>query len=165
LSNNVNESQDKLVVKIVPWGPTVKSINSLTSKLLNRPRVKNYLRSISDEGLQKKNKRPPRLLSFELLPETTTTTTKRIALPKSYFAKYYDYENNCCITVKGKLGQLNPREIVESKQQPLPNNEEFEEAVGILSQKEPIISEAIQNKILKPYRLMPPLFIKETSEI
>ena len=162
MSNNVNESQDKLAIKIVPWGPSVKSINSLTSKLLNRPRVKSYLRSISDEGLQKKNKRPPRLLSFELLPETTTT--KRIALPKSYFAKYYDYENNCCITVKGKLGQLNPREIVESKQQPLPNNEEFEDAVRILSQKEPIISEAIQNKILKPYRPMPPLFIQETSD-
>jgi hypothetical protein len=158
----VNDSQDKLVVKIVPWGPSVKSINSLISKLLNRPRVKSYLRSINDEGLQKKNTRPPRLLSFELLPETTIT--KRIALPKAYFAKYYDYGNNCCITVKGKLGQINPSEIVESKQQPLPNDEEFEEALGILSQNEPSIGESIQNNILKPYRPMPPLFIQETPD-
>ena len=53
---------------------------------------------------------------------------------------------------------------MESKQQPLPNNEEFEAAVGILSDREPSIGELIQNNTLKPYRPMPPLFIKETSD-
>ena len=94
----------------------------------------------------------------------SAVVTKRIALPKSYLARYYDYENNCCLSVKGKLGQRNPTEIIESKQQPLPNDEEFEEAVGILSQSEPSIGESIQNNILKPYQPMPPLFIKETPD-
>ena len=133
LSNNGNSSQDKMVVKLVPFGPSLRNINSLTSKLLNRPKVRSYLKSISSEELEKtkKNKQTPRLLSVELLPETVAAaTTKRIALPKSYLAKYYDYENNCCLSVKGKLGQRNPTEIIESKQQPLPNDEEFEEAVA-----------------------------------
>jgi len=164
LSNNGNSSQDKIVVKMVPFGPSVRNINSLTSKLLNRPKVRSYLKSISSEELEKKkNGQAPRLLSIELLPETTTIT-KRITLPKFYLAKYYDYENNCCLIVKGKLSQRNPTEIIESKQQPLPNKEEFEYAVRILSQNEPSIGESIQNNILKPYRPMPPLFIKETPD-
>ena len=164
LSNNGNSSQDKIVVKMVPFGPSVRNINSLTSKLLNRPKVRSYLKSISSEELEKKkNGQAPRLLSIELLPETTTIT-KRITLPKFYLAKYYDYENNCCLIVKGKLSQRNPTEIIESKQQPLPNKEEFEYAVRILSQNEPSIGESIQNNSLKPYRPMPPLFIKETPD-
>jgi hypothetical protein len=167
LSNNGNSSQDKIVVKMVPFGPSVRNITSLTTKLLNRPKVRSYLKSISSEELEKtkKNKQTPRLLSVELLPETVAAAaTKRITLPKFYLAKYYDYENNYCLSVKGKLGQRNPTEIIESKQQPLPNNEEFEEAVRILSQNEPSIGESIQNNILKPYRPMPPLLVKETPD-
>ena len=167
LSNNGDSSQDKIVVKMVAFGPSFRNFNSFASKLLNRPKVRSYLKGISGEELEKKkNRQAPRLLSIELLPETiaAAATTKRISLPKSYLAKYYDYENNCCLIVKGKLGQRNPTEIVESKQQPLPNNEEFEDAVGILSDREPSIGESIQNNILKPYRPMPPLFIKETPD-
>ncbi|HJR49150.1 MAG TPA: hypothetical protein VJ799_13410, partial [Nitrososphaeraceae archaeon] len=172
MSTNGNNSNNKIVVKIVPFGPNIRNINSLTSKLLSRPRVRGHLKSISDEELEKKkNKRTniqsPRLLSFELLPETidSVTISKRTtSLPRNYLAKYYDYENNCCLTIKGKLGQQNPTELVESKQQPLPNTEEFEEALGILRQKEPSIAEAIQNNILKLYRPMPPIYIQETSD-
>ncbi len=125
-------------------------------------KVRSYLKSISGVELEKKNKQTPRLLSVELLPETVAAAaTKRIALPKSYLAKYYDYENNCCLSVKGKLGQRNPAEIIESKQQPLPNDEEFEDALRILSQSEPSIGESIQNNILKPYQPMPPHLYKK----
>jgi hypothetical protein len=87
LSNIGNKSSsnnnNSLVVKIVPFGPSIKNINSLTSKLINRPKVRTYLKSISqDEGgellqhdkTMTANKQTPRLLSFELLPETATTT-------------------------------------------------------------------------------------------
>ena len=56
LSNNGNISQDKIVVKMVPFGPSVRNINSLTSKLLNRPKVRSYLKSISGEELEKTKK-------------------------------------------------------------------------------------------------------------
>lgn len=151
---------DKIIVKIAPFGPDPKSINSITSKLLTRPKVRSYLKNTSDEGLGKniENRQALRLLSFELLPEPI------IYNHGIYLARYYDYNSNHCITIKGKLGHPNPTEIVESKQQPLPNNDEFEEAVRILSQKEPGLSEAIKNKILKPYRPMPPLYIKATPD-
>jgi hypothetical protein len=165
LSNNENKPKDRIVVKITPFGPNTKNISSLTTRLLSRPRVRSYLKSMNQETLERKKGKEyaPRQLSFELLPETTITVGKRIPSPQSYLAKYYDYDNNRCVTIKGKLGQLDPTEIVESKQQPLPNNEEFEEAVRILSQKEQSIAEAIQKKRLNPYRPMPPLYIKESS--
>jgi hypothetical protein len=172
LSTNGNNSNNKIVVKIVPFGPNTRNINSLTTKLMSRPRVRSYLKSLSDEELEEKKNRktniqPPRLLSFELLPEAidpVTISKRDNLLPKNYLAKYYDYENNRCLTIKGKLGRPNPTEVIESKQQPLPNTEEFEEAVGILRQKEPNIAEEIQNNILKMYRPMPPLYIQETSD-
>jgi Copper amine oxidase, enzyme domain len=172
LSTNGNDSNNKIVVKMVPFGPNTRNINSLTSKLLSRPRVRSHLKSIREGELEgKKNKKTniqsSRLLSFELLPEAinpVTISKRDTLLPKNYLAKYYDYENNRCLTVKGKLGQPNPTEVIESKQQPLPNTEEFEEAAEILRQNEPSIAEAIQNNILKLYRPMPPLFIQETSD-
>jgi hypothetical protein len=109
------------------------------------------------------NKQTPRLLSFELLSERGAAVSNRIVVPKSYLSRYYDYDNNCCITIKGKLGQRNPTEIVESKEQPLPNNEEFDEAIRIITESENDLAHAMQNKTSKPYRPMPPLFIKETA--
>ena len=174
-TSSSNNSNNSIVIKIVPFGPFIKNINSLTSKLINRPKVRTHLKSISqDEGGERlqhnktmtANKQTPRLLSFQLLPETATTTAagNRVAMPKSYLSKYYDYKNNYCITIKGKLGQANPTEIVESKEQPLPINEEFEEAVKIITESgDDLVAQAIQNKTLKPYRPMPPLFIKETA--
>jgi hypothetical protein len=122
LPNSGNKSSpnnnNSIVVKIVPFGPTVKNINSLRSKLINQPKVRSYLKGISDErsiredqeeeGLEQKkrtitNKQTPRLLSFELLPEAATTVSNRVVMPKSYLSKYYDYDNNCCITIKENL--------------------------------------------------------------
>jgi hypothetical protein len=47
------------------------------------------------------------------------------------------------------------------REQPLPNNEEFKEAIRIITESQDDLAQAIQNKTLKPYRPMPPLFIKE----
>jgi hypothetical protein len=168
LSDNGNNSSDKIIVKIVPVGPNAKNINSITNKLLGSPRVQSYLKnSGGGEGLRKKkmqDKQAVKLLSFEFLPEPSMTVNKRTPLSRYYVSKYYDYNNNRCITVKGKLGQRNPTEIIESKQQPLPNNEELEEAIGILRQKEEGIAEAIQNKTLTLYRPMPPIYVQESLD-
>jgi hypothetical protein len=166
LSDSGNSPNNKIIVKIVPFGPNPKSINSIRTQLPIRPKVRSFLKSTRDEGVEKKmgNKQSLRLLSFQILPDAVLTVNKPTSLSKSYLAKYYNYDDNRCITIKGKLGQSNPTEIVESKQQPLPNNEEFEDAVQILIQKEPNISEAIRSKILNPYRPMPPLYIKESSD-
>ncbi|HYX57341.1 MAG TPA: hypothetical protein VE818_14380 [Nitrososphaeraceae archaeon] len=56
MSNNGNSSQAKIVVKMVPFGPSLRNINSLTSKLLNRPKVRSYLKSISGGELEKTKK-------------------------------------------------------------------------------------------------------------
>jgi hypothetical protein len=42
-SSSGNSNNNSLVVTIVPFGPSVKNINSFTSKLINRPKVRTYL--------------------------------------------------------------------------------------------------------------------------
>ena len=84
LSKNGKKSHDNLVVKIAPWGPTIKKLNSFTSKLLTRPRVNRYLKSIGSEAIGSKNKHAIRLLSFELIPETAGTKPGTSLPPQNY---------------------------------------------------------------------------------
>jgi hypothetical protein len=164
MSKNIQSSQDALLVKIVPWGPSAKKINSLTAKLYKSLKVKDYLRALgaerNTEG-KKETKVPLRLLSFELLQENPIS--HRVVLPRLYRAKYYDYQSNCSIIVKANLGKTSPSEVVVSQKQPLPNSEEFEEALRIL-EKERDIGEALRKKVLMPYRPMPPVIIQENVE-
>ena len=41
---------------MVPFGPSVKNINSLTNKFLNSPKLRHYLKNISGEELEKEAK-------------------------------------------------------------------------------------------------------------
>ena len=148
----------------MPWGPTPQSVKSFTGKLINSSAFKSYQKSVASERSKKNIKSSLRLLSVELTSEPTITAKSKATVPKLYIAKYYDYNRNCSLIVKGNQGQPNPTEIVESKRQPLPNNEEFDEAVQILKEKEPDLNDAIRNEILKPYRPMPPLYLQENPE-
>ena len=189
--NNVISStkSNELIVKIVPWGPNQAKVESITGRLLNRSSVKRYLkkslqqqdltkdRSLSAEG--KIEKRRLRLLSFELIDDeriesnisTTTKKRKKTAStspstpPKFYRSIYYDYDNNCSLIIKGNIDKKGePEEILESREQPLPNREEFEDAIKILEEREPDIGNAIRNNILRAYRPMPPLINEEKPD-
>lgn len=160
-----HSSQDPLVVEILPWCPSVTKINSLKTKLLSTTKVQNYLKSVNlkgnPTGKRDENRKALRLLSFELLDDDTIT--HRLVLPRLYRAKYYDYRNNYCFIIKGNLGKKSPTEIVVSNKQPLPNDDEFEQAIKIL-EKEHHLGHALQNQVLKPYRPMPPMFIQENDQ-
>jgi len=189
--NNVISStkSNELIVKIVPWGPNQAKVESITGRLLNRSSVKRYLkkslqqqdltkdRSLSAEG--KIEKRRLRLLSFELIDDeriesnisTTTKKRKKTAStspstpPKFYRSIYYDYDNNCSLIIKGNIDKKGePEEILESREQPLPNREEFEDAIKILEEREPDIGNVIRNNILRAYRPMPPLINEEKPD-
>jgi hypothetical protein len=54
-------------------------------------------------------------VSVELTSEPTISAKSTPTVPKSYIAKYYDHNRNCSLIVKGKQGQPNSTEIVESK--------------------------------------------------
>jgi hypothetical protein len=180
----------ELIVRIVPWGPNQAKVESITGKLLNRSSVKRYLRkslqqqdltkdsSLSAEG--KVEERKLRLLSFELIDDEriesniTTTSKKRkkktistsaSTPPKFYRSTYYDYDNNCSLIIKGNIDKKGePEEILESREQPLPNREEFEDAIKFLEEREPDIGNAIRNNILRAYRPMPPLINEEKPD-
>jgi hypothetical protein len=87
-----------------------------------------------------------------------TGSTSLPTPPKFYRSVYYDYDNNRSLIIKGNIDKKGePKEIIESREQPIPNREEFEDAVRILQGKEPEINDAIENNSLMVYRPMPPL--------
>ena len=91
-------------VKIVPWGSTANSVKSFTTKLSNSSRLKSYQKNIAGEGFDRDVRSALRLLSVELTSEPAVAENSSVTLPKSYIAKYYDYNRNCSLVVRA-----NPR--------------------------------------------------------
>jgi hypothetical protein len=174
-SKNVTSStqSNELIVKIVPWGPNQANVESITGKLLNHSSVKSYLRKTSqsltkDSSLsaeRKLEKRRFRLLSVEFIGDEriqSNIATKKgkwkagsiiPTPPKFYRSVYYDYDNNRSLIIKGNLDKKGePKQIIESREQPIPNREEFEDALRVLREKEPELNNAIRNNSLIVYR-------------
>lgn len=137
-------------VKITPWGPTQETIDGAKAYLMKHPSVQKYLQGTSH-----------RLLHFELLdPEVKNVA--RSEAPDSYRATIYDYTNNRAVIVNGRLN--NPGlEVSLSKAQPNPSEEEFNDAVSVVT-KDPDLGPKIHDRLLAPYAPMPPLATIESGK-
>src|SRR5207248_10817402 len=80
-----------------------------------------------------------------------------------YRTTFYDYTTNRTIIVDGHLNKRSSLKIIESNSQPMPSNEEFDEAIEILMMNSEIGS-AIREKALQIYRPMPPLINEELPD-
>ncbi len=68
----------------------------------------------------------------------------------------YDYTRNCCVFIKIISWKTLTAEITESAFQPEPTNEEFTEALSIITEKYKHILNGISEKTVRIYRPMPP---------
>jgi len=143
---------DELKLKIEPRGPDQARIERISSALIEHSSVQKYLAKTRN-----------RMLSFELVePEVETKSARPGPPPHAYRATFYDYTNNRTIFVDGDLDQPKRVTVSESSFQPLPNYEEFQEAVRVLV-KDPNLGPAIREKQVQPYPPMPPLIDVETA--
>jgi len=146
----------ELSVKIVPFGPSQNVIDRISAGLMRNPTVQKYL---GDARY--------RLLYFELVDSDAENNNKgkRKPLPLDRFrATMFDYTNNRTIFVDGSLNEPRRVKITESGIQPLPTNDEFNEAVKILTDNDKEIASAIREEQLHPYQTIPPLINTELPD-
>jgi hypothetical protein len=166
-NNNDNNSLsiNDMVIKVVPWNPDNKNLKNITNKLLSESNVRKSIRSLADSDGKKiaKSIREPKLLSFRLVDDPKKINQPSPKVQQSYVATYYDYDNNRSFIMRGQLNEKVPKEILDSKHQPLPNSNEFNDAVKILVEKRAEVGKDIKMNKLRTYRPMPPLIMEENE--
>jgi hypothetical protein len=166
-NNNDNNSLsiNDMVIKVVPWNPDNKNLKNITNKLLSESNVRKSIRSLADSDGKKiaKSIREPKLLSFRLVDDPKKINQPSPKVQQSYVATYYDYDNNRSLIMRGQLNEKVPKEILDSKHQPLPNSNEFNDAVKILVEKRAEVGKDIKMNKLRTYRPMPPLIMEENE--
>ncbi|MEJ7738226.1 MAG: hypothetical protein WKF97_12430 [Chitinophagaceae bacterium] len=117
----------------------------LTTSLMEEPAVKSYFEQSRY-----------RILSTKRTGSTqmeTKAARKSIPVESSQVVAY-NYTKNCCVFLTS--GQTEPVEIVESNLQPVPTDEEFEDAFDIIFKKSEKIHEAYKAGSVRLYKPMPP---------
>jgi hypothetical protein len=138
---------DEIGLDVRSFGPDVQIVEQLGRTLVSHPRVEAMLSGARG-----------RLLSLDYVePDIKEARPSR---PSRYRASIYDYTNNRTLLVDGLLGALDAVEVTESGIQPIPNDEEFSEAVQLVAQDEQL-GPLLRERRLQPYPPMPPLIDEE----
>jgi hypothetical protein len=147
-----NEHSD-LQINIERFGPGPEAIDEVSRAALDHPSVQEYLRGTRH-----------RLLSVRLLDPAVEGKPDEPMPPDRYRAAIYDYTNNRVVLATGSLDNIHgSMEVSEAGYQPIPNRDEFDEAVEILLEDEDL-GPAIREQRLVPYRPMPPLIEAELPD-
>jgi Copper amine oxidase, enzyme domain len=142
-----------LQINIERFGPGPEVIDEVSQTVLDHPSVQGFLRGTRH-----------RLLSVRLLESAVEGKPDEPIPPDRYRAAIYDYTNNRVVLATGSLDDIQgTMEVSEAGYQPLPNREEFDEAVEILLEDEDL-GPAIREQRLVPYRPMPPLIEAELPD-
>src|ERR671921_48956 len=148
----MNEQGD-VQIDIQRVGPEPETIEDVSRAALEHPSSQEYLGETRN-----------RLLGLELLEPTLEGKADDPVAPERYRATTYDYTNNRVVQTTGRLDD--PRgsiEVSEAGYQPLPNKEEFDEAVEILGEHHDLGPD-VRTQRLVPYRPMPPLVDSELPD-
>jgi hypothetical protein len=132
-------------VKIEPFGPSPEDMRAVAQAVM------------SHEAVQKRlAKTRNRLLSVDLIEPPREDKPLRPKPPEQFRATIYDYTNNVTLFATGSLAKPAALELTESAQQPLPTNEEFDEAVRIITEHAEL-GAGLREQRFFAYRPMPPL--------
>jgi hypothetical protein len=152
VSGNGNDHDDQQI-DIERFGPGPEVIDEVSRAVLSHPLVQEQLRETRH-----------RLLSVRLLERALEDKPDGPLPPDRYRATIYDYTNNRVVLATGGLDDVQgSTEVSEAGHQPLPNREEFDEAVEVLLEDEQL-GPAIGEQRLVPYRPMPPLVEAELPD-
>lgn len=143
---------EALSVKIQPFGPSPEVVQALAQSVAKHTSVQEYLA-----------KTRHRLLRVDLLDPVDDPKSVRPKQPDRFAVTFFDYTNNRAVIATGRLLKPTTLEVVESGLQPRPNQEEFDEAVSIVT-KDPELGTSMREQRLQPYRPMPPLVGEELPD-
>lgn len=146
-----NENADPRI-HIEVFGPGPETVDEVSQAVMDHPQVREELGEARH-----------RLLSVRLL-ESAVEKPREPTPPDRYRATIYDYTNNRVVLATGSLDDIQESmEVSEAGHQPLPNREEFDEAVEVLLEDDDL-GPAIRGQRLAPYRPMPPLVETELPD-
>jgi hypothetical protein len=131
------------LITVTQLEPTQETIDSVKASLIKHPAVLKHLSGTKN-----------RLVTFELIDQDTKAT-QNVPTPDRYRAAFYDYTNNRAFVATGRFDHSDIL-VSESAEQPDPSEEEFQEAVAILS-KDSKLGQAFKDKTVSAYQPMPPL--------
>jgi hypothetical protein len=150
----VSENErDDLQIQIEGFGPGPEATDEVSEAVLDHPSVREQLGEARH-----------RLLTVRFLQPAVEEKPDEPMPPDRYRATIYDYTNNRVVLATGSLEDIQgSMELSEAGYQPLPTNEEFDEAVEVLLEDEEL-GPAIREERLVPYRPMPPLVEDELPD-
>jgi hypothetical protein len=135
--------QEPVKIKIVPVGPTQADLDRARNAIEQLPEVQKLLAGTYF-----------RLLSFQTFDPDRVAG--RAAGPVRFEANFYDYTNERSVVVTGAMDGIAAARVTESNFQPLPNDEEFDEALRILSYDDHF-GPLLKDRTLGAFRPMPPV--------
>ena len=144
-----NTEGEALSLKIQSFGPSPEQVEDLARTVARHRDIQEYLA-----------KTRHRLLRIDLLGPPEEPKSAKPKLPNRFRATFFDYTNNRAVLATGSLPRPTALEVTESALQPRPNEEEFQEAVAIVT-KSPEFRDALGQQNLQSYRPMPPLIAEE----
>src|SRR5918995_3037826 len=151
--NENGNDHDDLQIEVEQFGPGPEVIDEVSQTVLDHPSVREQLRETRH-----------RLLTVRLLQPAVEGKPDEPVPPDRYRATIYDYTNNRVVLATGRLDDIQgSMEVSEAGYQPLPNRDEFDEAVEVLLEDEDL-GPAIREQRLVPYRPMPPLIEAELPD-
>ncbi len=148
---NGNEHDD-LQIDVERVGPGPDAIDEVRRASLEDPSVQERLRG-----------KRSRLLSVQLLEPDGKNEGDEPEEPDRYRTTIYDYDDNRVVVATGRLDDSGSVEVSQAGYQPLPSEEEFDEAVEILLEDEDL-GPKIRDERLVPYPPMPPLINAELPD-
>ena len=130
-------------ITVTPLGPDQATIDKTKGDLLKNPALAARLKGTRY-----------RLVAFDFI-DADLKATDTTEAPTQYRAQVFDYTNNKAYVAIGSFRD-NRLQVRETQQQPNTSEEEFNEAVSILS-RDKQIGAALHNNLLQTYMPMPPL--------
>jgi negative regulator of replication initiation len=129
-------TEQSVKITVTPVGPSQETVEAAK---FNAERSEAVRRELKDTKY--------RLMSLEYVENGTSAPTR-------YRVYFYDYTNDRTLVAEGAFNNQEPVTVREAAFQPIPNDEEFEEAVRII-QTDARFAVALRNQTLKAFRPMP----------
>jgi hypothetical protein len=141
-TKRTKRAEQRLDIKVTAWGPTQEMLDAAKVRVERSAELQSLLKGAKY-----------RLLEFGYI-ETENKSGPSVP-PTRFRAVFYDYTNDRTIVAESDFAARESIVVHEEFYQPVPNDEEFDEAVAVLKNDKRFAS-SLKEELLKPFRPMPP---------
>ena len=139
--------QKPVQIKVTPWGPTQEMVDQAKSRVERSQPVQNALKGAKY-----------RILEFQYVDNGGSDKSALTVAPTRFRVVFYDYTNDRTIIAEGDFAGSETITVREAAFQPNPSDEEFNEAVRIVSGDARFAS-FMRGEQLRAFQPMPPVTI------